>query len=894
MDELERCVIIDGHSLAYRAFYALPTDLSTSSGQVTNAVYGFTSMLIKILEDLKPQAIMVAFDKGKPEFRLKRYEEYKAHRKPMPDELREQMGIIHAVLEVLGIPCIEEEGFEADDILATLKEILPDDEEIFIVTGDRDALQLVDERVRVVANRKGLTDIIIYDSAKVEERYGVKPSQILDYLALKGDTSDNIPGVPGIGEKTASSLINEYGSVEGVYDNLGKIKSRFRKALEDNRESAEISRELARMRKDVPLGGEIGEASIFDPWNDDGVRELFSTLEFKSLYERLQALKPLLFPGVEGASGASAEFEPSQETIVRGEEQLAGLQDALVDRGELSLYADFDGEGYSRGRITSLSAAIGDRTYFLDLGGYDASHLLEGFLSIIKKVDGLRVNCFRGKEIMVQCARLSGLYPALDFDIQLASYLLNPGVDHDLYTVSMRYLGEPPSAAPEGQLDMLAVEEGRAAGEMRKALALDQLVEPMEADINRRKLRTLYEEVEIPLQTVLADMEIKGVRLDGELLKSMGKEMEGELLDLQERAYEMAGESFNLNSPQQLSHVLFDILELPPQKRIKTGYATDVSVLQALRELHPIADLLLRYRELFKLKNTYVDALPRLLNPRTGRLHASFNQTVTATGRLSSSNPNLQNIPIRTPQGRKIRKAFLPTSDAGTILSADYSQIELRVMAHLSGDDGLIKAFEEELDIHTSTAAEVFGSPFDKVTPEQRRQAKAINFGIIYGISPFGLSDQLGIGQDEAELYIKNYFQRYPGVREYLDAQVEEGRQSGYVTTLMGRRREIPELAAGNIRIRHLGERLAFNTPIQGSAADIIKVAMVRVHRRLEEEGLESGMILQVHDELVLDVEPGEEGAVTALVREEMEGACDLDIPLKVDLGIGPTWYDSK
>jgi len=894
--ETKRWVLIDGHSLAYRAYYALPPDLATSSGQTTNAVYGFTSMLIKVLEELRPQAVIVAFDKGRPEFRTEMFAEYKAHRKPMPDELREQIDIIHAVLDVLGITSIEEEGYEADDVLATLTAILPEDCEIFIVTGDRDALQLVDKRIKVIANRKGISDIITYDPQTVKEKFGVEPHQIVDYLALKGDASDNIPGVPGIGEKTAAALISEFGSLDEILENVDSIRgARAKKALEENRESALMSRELASMRKDVPLSGDDASAWEMKPWDEEKVRVVFDSLEFKKLFERLGGVKAQLFPGI--PAHEAKEALPTQAELIEIEDE-TGLEEALrsfESSGELSVYGHMVGEGYTRGSMSSLSVAGGGRVYRFSLEDEGVQEYLRVLLERIAHDGGLRINCYRGKDIMVQCARLYDFYPRCDFDVELASYLINPmGAKHGLEDDARRYLGISLGEKGEGQLDLIEEEEVRAKGDLQRTLAVVRLVEPLEADMNARDLRPLYEDVEMPLQEVLADMEVRGIRLDCELLASMQVDLEAELQDLEASAFDLAGEEFNLNSPQQLSRILFEVLELPPQRRTKTGFATDISVLKALCELHPIADILVRYRELSKLLNTYVSALPKLVDPVTNRLHTCFNQTVTATGRLSSSNPNLQNIPVRTELGKTVRKAFLPSSHDGLILSADYSQIELRVMAHLSKDEGLKRAFAEGRDIHASTASEVFDVPFDEITAEQRRRAKAINFGIIYGISPFGLAEQLGIGQEEAEDYISEYFREFPGVRDFLDRQVEEAARTGFVTTILGRRREIPELAQGNVRLRRLGERLAFNTPIQGSAADIIKVAMLRIHRRLKEAGLRSCIILQVHDELVCDVEKEEADEVREIVRMEMEGAYELDVPLKVDMGLGPTWYDVK
>jgi len=895
MTETKKIILIDGHSLAYRAFYALPPDLATSSGQVINAVYGFTSMLIKVLEELKPQAMVVAFDKGKAEFRIEQFADYKAHRKPMPEGLREQLDMIHGVLGSLGMPVFEEEGYEADDILATLTEKMPEDSELFIVTADRDALQLVSDKVKVIANRKGITDIVVYDPEKVKERYGVEPGQIVDYLALKGDSSDNIPGVPGIGEKTASALIAEYGSLDQVYANLENIKGRWKTALEQNRESAYMSRELATMRRDVPI--EDGELAGWElkPWDDREVEKLFSSLEFRKLYDRLTALKPSLFSAGGKAPNELESLMPVAECLVKDEPSLYELREHYRAQGEVSLYPHIIGEGFTSGRIISLSAAVGDKCYYIKSGGEAGLNIMESFLTMLAEDGTVRINCYRGKDCMVQWAKLASSQPLIDFDIELASYLVNPsGVKHELAAVAARYLGINLEAGESGQLGLLEEEGDESAGDMQKALAVGRIVEPLEAEMNLMDLRRLFEDVEMPLERVLADMEVQGVRLDTELLRSMQHELEGELTGLEKEIFAMAGEEFNLNSPQQLARVLFEVLELPPVKKIKTGYATDITVLTGLKELHPIADHLLRYRELSKLLNTYLVALPKMVDPVTGRLHASFNQTVTSTGRLSSSNPNLQNIPIRTAMGKMIRKAFLPSSPDGFILCADYSQIELRIMAHLSDDEGLKQAFEEDLDIHAATASEVFGVPLSEINAEHRRKAKAINFGIIYGISPFGLAQQLDIEQSEAEVYIRSYFKRYPGVRKFLDSQVREASRTGCICTILGRRREIPELAEGNIRMRRLGERLAFNTPIQGSAADIIKLAMLRIHRRLKEAKLKSRMILQVHDELVFDVECEEADLVKEIVREEMENAFPLDVSLKVDMAMGQTWYDTK
>ncbi|MGQ9535904.1 MAG: DNA polymerase I [Actinomycetota bacterium] len=890
----QRYVLVDGHSLAYRAYYALPADMATSSGQGTNAVYGFVAMLIKILEDLRPHALVVAFDRGRPEFRLERYEDYKAHRKPMPDTLREQMDIIRALLDAMGIPFLEVEGYEADDILATLKEKLPPEAEVFLVTGDRDALQLVDDRVRVVANRKGITDIVVFDREKVKEKYGVTPEQIVDYLALKGDTSDNIPGIPGVGEKTAAALIQRFGTLDGIYRSLGEIEPhRWRRLLEENRESAYLSRDLARLRRDVPLQIPDLEAIRLKPWDEEEVNRLFQSLEFRKPAERLSELRRQLFPEYVREGVEAVEAEQAPEYLTGVEMELDEVLDLARRRGEIHIYPLLEGEGYTRGTLKSVTVAVGNK-YARLLPEEDPTRLA-ALVEELGRGNGTYVICHRGKEFMVQCAKLCGNLPRVDFDVQLASYLVNPsGSGHELEDMTRRFLGLTLREVRSGQLDLLPTEEEEADLEARSALILGRLSESLRAEMNLRGLVPLFQEVEMPLQEVLAEMEICGVRLDTAMLSSIEEELSRELRELEEEAERLAGCSFNLNSPQQLARVLFEVLGLPPVKRTKTGYATDVGVLNTLRDKHPVVEVVLRHRELSKLLGTYVSALPRLVDSRTGRLHASFNQTVTATGRLSSSNPNLQNIPVRSPEGKSIRRAFIPTSQGGCILTADYSQIELRVLAHFSGDPGLCRAFERELDIHSATASEVFGVPLERVDEEMRRRAKTINFGVIYGMSPYGLAEQLGIETAEAERYIDAYFQRYPGVREFLDRVVEEATRTGFVTTLLGRVREIPELLEGNHRLRRLGERLAFNTPIQGSAADIIKLAMLRIHRRIREEDLASRMILQVHDELVFDVREGEERIMEELAREEMENAYPLKVPLKVEVGKGPTWYDAK
>ncbi len=889
-------VLVDGHSIAYRAFFALPPDLKTSTGQLTNAVFGFTSMLIKLLEELRPTHLLVAFDKGRPEFRLERYEEYKAHRKPMPDELRDQLGMIKAVLETMGIPVVEVEGYEADDVIATLVEKLPEEGKVYVVTGDRDALQLVRPGVKVVATRKGITDIIVYDEQGVRERFGVEPSQIVDYLALKGDASDNIPGVEGIGEKTASRLLQKFGSLDGVYSNLEQVEGeRWKKLLEAHKEEAYLSRELAGLRRDVPLPPDLLASARLKPWDREKVSALFSSLEFRTLYRRLESLGETFPFRQDGNASVAVETRPALETRVqlRGEGELGELLESAAVSRRISIYPNIQGEGYTEGKLVGLGFFTGEKGFHLDMALSGAQGMLSRLLEELPGT-GAEVYGFRVKDFMVQAFKLTGTFPGEIFDVQLAAYLVDPSaVSHDLERCCARFLREVPFPKETGQLNLL-VEEQAGETEIEKAMAVWRLKEPVEAEMSSRGLSRLFHELERPLQVVLAEMEINGIRIDTACLKEMERELDKELSHLEREIHALAGHPFNLNSPQQLSRVLFQELGLNPIKKTKTGYATDFSVLQALRGQHPVIDLLLRYRELSKLKGTYVTSLLKLVNPTTGKLHTCFNQTVTATGRLSSSNPNLQNIPIRTESGRNIRKAFLPDVSGGSLLSADYSQIELRVLAHLSGDEALIRAFESDMDIHAITASEIFGIPQERVDPEARRKAKAVNFGIIYGISPQGLGEQIGVSPEEAGKYIEAYFRRFPRVKEFLDQQVARAASQGYVTTLLGRIREVREILEENVRLRRLGERITLNTPIQGSAADIIKLAMLRIHERLRREGLGSKLVLQVHDELLLDVPPGEEVEVQEVVREEMEGAFPLRVPLKVEISMGPTWYDAK
>ncbi len=896
MSEKRRYILIDGHSLAYRAFYALPEDMATSSGQSTNAVYGFVSMLFKLLDEFKPAGVMVAFDKGKPTYRLEQYAAYKAQRPPMPDTLKEQVEIIKGILEVMGIARVELEGYEADDILATVAaRIRKRESEALIVTSDKDTLQLVDDRIKVVANRKGISDIVIYDREAIERRYGVPPERMADFLALKGDASDNIPGVPGVGDKTAASLIQSFGGVEGILDRLEEIKSeKLRRVLQENRDVLILSKELAKLVSDLPIEIDPDEFSL-RPWDREDVRKALESLEFHTMLDRSEELFLKLFRPTEEPREEIKSLAPEQVTVVNDERWLKEFQDKVVKSGEIALFMRIEGSGYSGGRSLAAAVALGTEIYHFPLVTQNGKEIFRRYLESVVGVEGLRWKSHGAKEVQIQLSKMGMPIPTFYFDPELAAYILEPAsLRYRLEDLMSKYLGVSIDSAGQGQLNLEEPWERAEETDLQKALGISLLEKPLMGELEEMGMVHLLRDMELPLQRVLALMEVEGVKVDVELLSQLSRELEGRLDFLREEIYRVSGETFNVNSPQQLSRILYEKLGLPPVKKIKTGYATDVEALEGIKNQHPIVEMILEYRELTKLKGTYLDALPPLVDARTGKLHTSFNQTVTATGRLSSSNPNLQNIPVRTELGSMVRAAFVPTRPEDYLLVADYSQIELRILAHLSGDENLIRLFMQDADIHAATAAEVFGLDPQEVTPDYRRRAKAINFGIIYGISPFGLAKQLGVSPEEAGEYIERYFQRYPGVKAFLDRQVEEAASKGYVETIMGRRRNIPELSSPESRMRSLGARLAMNSPIQGSAADIIKMAMIAIQRELDERRMKSKLILQVHDELLLDACYLELEILEELVRKHMENVVELKVPIRVDIKHGKSWREAK
>ena len=872
-DPPKRLFLLDGHSLAYRAFFALPASLATSTGQVTNAVYGFTSMLIKLLAEEKPDLIAVAFDKGAPTVRLEMFADYKAGRPETPSEFRPQLGLIEEVLQHLNIPVIHVEGHEADDAIGTLAlRAAEEGIDVVIVTADRDFFQLVQPRITVMFNRKGISDIVRYDEAGIMERFGIPPEKYLEYVALKGDTSDNIPGVPGVGEKTATKLVQEYGSVEEILAHVDDLKGKLRENIAAAADQLILNKDLARIVTDLELDVTPEDCEMGE-WDMEAIRRLFASLEFRTLLDRLEELGRGTKPKIE-----VAELDLRETS---GDELVA----LLAADGPLGVRLDADGDTF---RGVAVSA-----------GGAQASYTALGTLDPIARwlgdVDAPKW-AHDAKELQRAAIRSGGDTSGVRFDTMLAGYLLDPAAaDYPLQALCERYLGADVLGSVNDETEGQLFGEEPWRGVAAEAAAVALLAPVMEEQVDRQGLRRLLETVELPLATVLARMEALGVRLDVEYLEGMGGSVRDRMSTLNADVYAHAGEEFNLNSPPQLRAILYDKLGLQPGKKTPKGeLSTDASVLEKLRDAHPIIDALLSWRELDKLNSTYLEALPRLVDPRDGRVHTSFNQAVAATGRLSSSNPNLQNIPVRSELGRQIRRAFIPGASDQLLLCADYSQIELRILAHLSGDEGLREAFEAGADIHTATAARVFGLPEDKVDPASRSRAKMVNYGLAYGMNAWGLASRLDIAPDEAQEFIDAYFAAFPTIREYLDRQVDHATVEGFTETLLGRRRYVPELQAANPRVRDLGRRMALNAPIQGSASDVFKVAMIEVDRALTAHPeLDCAMLLTVHDELVFEVAADRVEEAGALVKDAMEHAVKLDVALRADLGWGPNWAEA-
>jgi DNA polymerase-1 len=866
-------MLLDGNSLAYRAFFALPTDLALASGQVTNAVFGFTSMLINLLKDHTPDQIAVAFDRPEPTFRHALVDDYKAGREAAPDILRQQMGLVRQVVETLKIPIVEKPGFEADDVIATLATEARDrGDDVIVVTGDRDAYQLVeDPHVKVLYNRRGVSDYVLYDEAGIKERTGVAPVDYPQYAALRGDPSDNLPGVPGVGPKTAAKLINTYGDLDGVFANVDKNTPKLRESLAAHEVTVRRNATATPLVRDVPLEVDL-DALRMGQWDPDAVRELFRFLEFNTLYPRF----------VE-ATGAAAPPPVASESLNVTIRRVTSREEAAAAvAGEVSFGAAWEGEE-GRSPLVGIAVATGDSE-----ATWIPADLLPDDLGTF--------STHNAKELMRALDLRSVDMQGLDLDTAIAAYLLDPAESQYLLEdLAVRFLGldiRSPDAPPPGQLDLAGTAPDPAEEAARRAVAVARLAPALAKALDSRGLRNLYEEIERPLVRVLARMEKVGVRVDVDLLRRIYDGLVTEGRRLEEEIQELCGSRFLVNSTQQLRRVLFDELGLQPQKKTKTGFSTDAASLEKLRGLHPVIEPLLRYREVEKLRSTYGESLLAEVGP-DGRIHASFNQTVARTGRLSSDRPNLHNIPIRTEEGRRIRQAFIP-SEGRRFLVADYNQIELRVIAHLAQDPGLIHAFASGEDIHRATASRLFGVDPGTVTVAQRSKAKMVSYGLAYGMESFGLGQRLGIPTEEAAEILNAYFAAFPSVKDYMERTVAEARDRGYTETLFGRRRQIPELQSTNYRLRQAGERQAMNAGIQGLAADIFKVALVRLDRGLEEQGRASRLVLQVHDEVIVEVDPAEEQAVAALTLEAMRGAADLSVPLEVNLSWGASWADAK
>jgi DNA polymerase-1 len=866
----KRLFLLDGHSLSYRAFFALPTTLATSSGQVTNAVYGFTSMLIKLLAEERPELVAVAFDVGKPTVRLEKYAEYKAGRPEAPDEFRQQLGLIVEVLDTLRVPVVGIQEHEADDAIATLAlRALERGIETVIVTADRDFFQLVRPGITVMFNVKGISDIRRYDEQAVEERFGLPPSKYLDYVALKGDPSDNIHGVPGVGEKTAAKLVQDFGSIEELLERTDELKGKLRTSIEEARDQLELNKDLARLNTSVELPIEP-EDCVMGEWDVEAVRRLFISLEFRTLLDRLEEVGRSAKPAVEVA-----------ELDLR-EVPVAELTSLLVVDAPKAVRLELDGRA-THGVAVSSGGQQAAYAPIRDLG--DVAEAIAG--DAPKWVHD-------AKDAETAALSAGTILGGVSFDTMLAAYLLDPATpSYELRALAEQYLGTDVVGAAgdeaEGQL-FGASWRGVAA----EAAAIALLAPEMAERMDKAGLRPLLDQVELPLSSVLARMQARGVALDAGYLEEMATDVRREMTALRGQIFEHAGEEFNLNSPPQLRTILYDKLRLSPGKKTPKGQlSTDASVLVKLRDQHPIVDALLSWREYDKLHSTYLEALPRQVDPADGRVHTTFNQTGAATGRLSSSNPNLQNIPARTELGRQIRRAFVPGSPDQVLLVADYSQIELRILAHLAQDEGLRAAFESGQDIHAATAAKMYGLPLEQVDAPIRSRAKAVNYGLAYGMNAYGLATRLEIPPDEAQEFIDAYFASFPQIKDYLARQVGRATGDGFTETILGRRRYIPELQASNPRVRDMGRRMALNAPIQGSAADVFKLGMLGVDRALRGSSLDCHMLLTVHDELVFEVAQAHVEEASALVRREMEGAYELSVPLRADIGWGPNWAEA-
>ena len=869
----DKIVLIDGHSILNRAFYGVP-DLTNSEGLHTNAIYGFLNIMFKILEEEKPEYLTVAFDVHAPTFRHEMYADYKGTRKPMMEELRQQVPVMKEVLKAMGVKIIEQAGLEADDLLGTLsKRCESQGMDVSIISGDRDLLQLATEKVkiRIPKTKQGKTEVEDYYAADVKARYEVTPKEFIDLKALMGDTSDNIPGVPSVGEKTATKIITEYGSIENAFAHVEEIKPpRASKALQEHYDLAQLSKVLATINVDADFEYELEQAKLGDLYTEEAY-VLFQRLQFKNLLSRFEVSAPA--NKLEDAFRTITKKSEAEQIFSNAKSQkVVGISFYKDTKNVLPLFVGEAG-------LTGIGLAFGTSDIYVMTteGDMSIDYLLNQIEELSKSIEVLSI--FGVKEAMEHVPNVNH---SSCFDAIVAAYLLNPlKNDYDFMDVARE------------QLDILIdVKADDLQKSLYEAYAAYASYECLTKKLEDTGMKKLFDEIEMPLVFTLYDMEKNGVKVEAEALKIYGEQLGNKIVEVEKQIYELTGENFNINSPKQLGVILFEKMGLPHGKKTKTGYSTSADILEKLAPEYPVVSDILEYRQLTKLKSTYADGLANFIQ-EDGRIHGKFNQTITATGRISSTEPNLQNIPIRMELGRLIRKVFIP-EDGYVFVDADYSQIELRILAHCSGDEQLIGAYKEARDIHRITASQVFHVPFEEVTDLQRRNAKAVNFGIVYGISSFGLSEDLSITKKEAAQYIENYFNTYPGIKKFLDNAVAHAKENGYVETLFGRRRPVPELSSSNFMQRSFGERVAMNSPIQGTAADIMKIAMIGVNKRLKEKQMKSRLVLQVHDELLIEAHQDEVEQVKEILKYEMEHAASLLVPLDVDMHVGENWYEAK
>lgn len=901
-------IIIDGNSLINRAYYAIRRPMMTKEGLYTQGVYGFLNMLFKAKRDYEPGYLVVAFDRKSPTFRHDEYSEYKANRKKMPSELAMQIPLLKEVLKVMNIKIMEIDGFEADDILGTVaKQAEEKGMTPLIITSDRDALQLVSSKTKVILTKKGISELAEYDEEAFMEEYGFKPEQFVDYKGLMGDSSDNIPGLPGVGEKTAHKLIMEFGTIPDILSNSDKISNKkLRTNVEENAQLALLSRRLSEINKDVPLPVDFSEFKEEEP-DYAGLIEIYRRLEFNSFLRRLQqesrglvSLAPKINDTDEwGNPGSDPKDRTSCIRItIREKDELKTLEDDLNKNNHIFLKVIHDGNHKSIPIINGIGIMTDDKFFFIPGEKKEIFIRLQEIL--IAYAPFVRGHGLKDDYYALICNGFDRWEPNTAFDGAIGQYLLEPGRGgYDLPTMLLSYLhkemGEHIGIDREKQMDFIPKSNEKNEDEkaFQWCVASEELMACVGSKVKDEGLWPVMKEIELPLVYTLASMEAHGFAVDKDVLREIGYTLCQQIDRISKEIHMLAGEEFNINSPKQLGAILFEKLGLPVGKKTKSGYSTSAEVLEQLKGKHEIIDMVMEYRSLAKLNGTYVEGLIPLIH-EDGKIHAHFQQTVTATGRISCTEPNLQNIPIRQDMGRLIRKAFIPTNKEYILMGADYSQIELRVLAHMSGDPILVEAFNRGDDIHKSTAAMILGIPENQVSPLQRSNAKAVNFGVIYGMSGFGLATELQITRKEADRYIDDYYKKHTRVREFMDGLIAQAAEEGFVTTIVGRKRMIPEIHASNRIVRQLGERLAMNSPIQGSAADIIKIAMVKCHKRLREEGLKSRLILQVHDELIIETVKEEQEQVKTLLKETMEKAMALTVPIIVDLNTGDNWYELK